>query len=344
MKKRYLLVATILIGLGISWWLFGSHSQKIPQSPTESPLADPHKSNETTSSGSKTNLQPVATPNASAPANVTADVLEFVRKTRIDPSYEWRQPINFYGRVVDESNAVVIGANVHFEWNDLSEKGTSEADAKSDSNGTFSLIDRRGKYLFITVGKEGYYSAGNSKGSGFEYANPADGLFTPNPNRPVVFHLRKKGPGVDLIVSQAHMSTFMRIVPPTNGSPVFLDFFSQQVGSAGQLKIEGWKENKDFKTAQNNWGFRLTVPDGGLIENIDEFPFEAPDGDYQSVVEWHFTDGTADWRGTLEKKYYIKFGNPPRYGRIAFDTGAFYPAVHLEYVINPDGSRNLEPK
>jgi hypothetical protein len=241
--------------------------------------------------------------------------------------------------VVDESNAVVVGASVHFTWNNISVKGTSEADATSDGNGFFSLTDRRGKAMTVTVSKEGYYGRSGS----YEYANPFE-LFTPDPNRPVVFYLRKKGTGVDLVVSQAPMSTFIRITPPTNGVPVFLDFFNQKIGDTGQLKIEGWKERKDFKTAQNNWGFRLTVPDGGMVENTDEFPFEAPETDYQPVMEWHFTNGTPDWRGGINQKFYIKFGSPPRYGKITVDTTAFSPGVHLEYAINPDGSRYLEPK
>ena len=36
----------------------------------------------------------------------------------------------------------------------------------------------------------------------FEYANPADGLFTPYPANPVVFHLRKKGHGENLVHGQ----------------------------------------------------------------------------------------------------------------------------------------------
>ena len=140
------------------------------------------------------------------------------------------------------------------------------------------------------------------------------------------------------------MSTFIKIAPPTNGTTVFVDFFNQKSGDIGQLKMEGWKERKNFKTAQNNWGFRLTVPDGGLIEQSDEFPFEAPDIGYQSTLEWHFKDGDAAWQGGIKDKFYIKFGNPARYGKITVDTSAFTPTVYLEYVINPDGSRNLEPK
>jgi hypothetical protein len=193
------------------------------------------------------------------------------------------------------------------------------------------------------MARQRYYSSGNAKGGAFEYANPSDGLFTPDQNNPVVFHLQKKGVGVDLVTSDHGIDSDLHFAPPTNGTPVFVDFFNQNVGENGQLKIEGWKELKDRKTAQNNWGFRLTVPDGGLIVENDEFPFEAPDTDYQSVLEWYFKDGDPDWKGFLQKKFYIKFGNPPRYGIVTVETTAFAPGVYLHYAFNPTGSRNLEP-
>ena len=270
--------------------------------------------------------------------------MEYIRNIKADPEYDWKQPINFWGRVVDESNNPVVNANAHFQWTDLSSNGTSQANVKSDGNGFFSLTGQHGKRLVVTVDTDGYYSSGNSRGAAFEYANPADGLFTPDPNNPVTFVLRKKGVGVDLITSQHGMKQDLHVVPPSNGSPVLIDFFDHKIGNDGQLKIEGWKGSKDFKTAQNNWGFRLTVSNGGLIQEHDEFPFEAPDTGYQSVIEWHFADGTSDWQGGINEKFYIKFGNPPRYGIITVKTTAFSPGVYLGYAINPTGSRNLEPK
>lgn len=342
MKRRYLFLFILLVSIGLMWWLFFKRSSPAILQSLET---NPPSLQQPLPSGNGLQKQLATTQAApSSTSAVPAAGVEYFEKVKADPQYDWKQPINFYGRVVDENGTPVIGASVHFEWTDLSPTGNAEADAMSDNNGAFSLTGQHGKRLIVDVGKNGYYSSGNARGGAFEYANPFDGLFKPDINNPVVFHLRKKGVGVDLIVSQNGMSTFMRIVPPTNGSAIFLDFFNQKVGNAGQLKIEGWKEPKDFKTAQNNWGLRLTVPDGGLIENTDEFSFEAPVADYQSMMEWHFTNGSADWQGGINKKYYIKFGNPPRYGKITFDTGAFYPAVHLEYAINPDGSRNLEPK
>jgi len=342
--KKYFIALVILVGLGVFWWLLANRAQKnITQSSATNsqPAQEQSRPVETISQTlqkQQTQLQPATASKPSIPNNVME---EYFKKTEADPVYDWKRPINFWGRVVDESNEPITTVSVHFVWNDTN--GTSEADTTSDGNGFFSLTDRKGKGLSVSIGKEGYYGTSSSRQS-FEYANPANGLFTPDQMNPVVFHLRKKGLGVDLIVSQNGMSTFMKISPPANGSPVFLDFFAHQVGNSGQLKIEGWKEPKDHKTAQNNWGFRLTVPDGGLVEDTDDLSFEAPDIDYQSVWEWHFTDGAADWQGGINKKYYIKFSNPPRYGTINFNTSAFTPTVYLEYKINPDGSRNLEPK
>jgi hypothetical protein len=124
--------------------------------------------------------------------NLGLSIHDVYQQTGIDKNLEWGMPINFWGRVVDESNEPIANANVHFEWNDISKKGTSDASTKSDSNGFFSLTERRGKRLYVDVGKEGYYSGGDARNATFEYAQP-EMRFVPDQNNPVVFHLRKKG-------------------------------------------------------------------------------------------------------------------------------------------------------
>jgi hypothetical protein len=266
------------------------------------------------------------------------------KQEKIDPSFDWKQPINFYGFVVDEGNAVVVGASVSFEWNDTSEKGTSKASTVSDGNGFFSLIGRRGKRLYVDVGKEGYYSSGNSRGAAFEYANPFDGLFKPDPNRPVVFHLRKKGVGVDLITSQYGVKPYFGITVPLDGKPVQVDLLERKT-EQGQLTVTQIKpEFKNWKQA-TNWSFRMEIPSGGFIEQNDEFPFTAPEEGYQPIVEFNFQQGQQGWVENLPaKNYYIKFGNPPRYGWLKLDTSIMMEGARFTYAINPDGSRNLEPK
>lgn len=69
---------------------------------------------------------------------------------------DWRTPIAFYGKVVDQSNSPVAGAVVEFVVNDLSREGTTRYNRTSDSRGFFSLIKVTGKALTVTVHKEGY--------------------------------------------------------------------------------------------------------------------------------------------------------------------------------------------
>ena len=100
---------------------------------------------------------------------------------------------------MDENNAPVSDANAHFNWTDLSENGTSAADVKSDGNGFFSLTGRHGKRMSLTISKEGYYTPRDAMLASYEYANPDDGLFTPDVDNPIVFRLRKKGRHKELV-------------------------------------------------------------------------------------------------------------------------------------------------
>jgi hypothetical protein len=61
-------------------------------------------------------------------------------------------------------------------------------------------------------------------------------------------------------------------------------------------------------------------------------------------VEFNFQKSQPDWIENLKTNYYVKYGNPPRYGRLEVETSVSYGGAILIYAINPDGSQNLEPK
>ncbi len=50
-----------------------------------------------------------------------------------DKQWEWRMPINFYGKVVDEGDQPVSGANIKFSWTDWSTKRGEKKLAKDAS-------------------------------------------------------------------------------------------------------------------------------------------------------------------------------------------------------------------
>jgi hypothetical protein len=60
-------------------------------------------------------------------------------------------------------------------------------------------------------------------------------------------------------------------------------------------------------------------------------------------MEFKFRKGETNWTDRIDKVFYIAFGNPRRYGRVRVETTMTTGTI-LEYAINPDGSRYLEPK
>jgi hypothetical protein len=53
--------------------------------------------------------------------------------------------------------------------------------------------------------------------------------------------------------------------------------------------------------------------------------------------------GESDWATQITKTYYIAFGQPRKYGWLRVNANIAQQTVFLQYVINPSGSRNLEP-
>lgn len=271
---------------------------------------------------------------------VSEEVLRYIQNVQADPQYDWKQPINFYGKVVDESDQPVADATASFEWTDLSQQGTSKATATSGENGLFSLTDRQGKRLFVDVAKDGYYSSGNARGAAFEYANPGDGLFTPDAANPVVFRLRKKGEAAQLIHGLKLFGT--RI----DGSLSYVDLTTAKNGRTppGDLTVQCTRSERNADK-KFDWTFTLGVPGGGLIASTDEFMFLAPDGGYQPTFQISHRINDPDWTGQEKRKFFIKSRNGQHYARIEITIMPDYnqnAAYDVEWFLNPNGSPNLE--
>ena len=270
--------------------------------------------------------------------------MEFILKNAGQGAWEWKMPIEFYGKVVDEKMQPVPGAAVYCQWNDTSRTGTSETNLVSDLDGRFSLAGVTGKRLQVRVSKSGYYTSISSNRVSFEYARTYEPEFhRPDIANPVLFHLRKQGPGTELITSQRGVVPRLGVSSDAAGQVTMVDLLQQKVGSEGQLRFQKWWEPKDFKVGKNNWAIRIEIPDGGFIEHNDEYPFLAPESGYQPMFEFRFSKNDTNWVGGINRKYYIRFGSPPRYGRLQISTSAFTSGASFEYAINPDGGRNLEP-
>jgi hypothetical protein len=338
MRARILLPCVVLIAVCL-WFLLR-------------PAAEQHiatVSHETTPTTDKRLSQPAqaqtaershasAVDSPSATNSATDSNRAFRQKLTEQMTEQWRAPVEFYGRVVDENANPVAGASIEFSCNDLSASGTSYYHTKSDTNGLFSIGGIQGKILGVKASKEGYYSY-LPFGDNFLYAGGSE-TFVPHPNDPVVFHLRKKGQGVELITSDNGIRLKVDVRLPRDNTPVRVDFLQKQSGPAGQLEIS---QNKPPWHDATGWSFRMSIPDGGFVENEDTFQFEAPETNYKSTVEYRFTKSETNWTTQVSKQFYIVFGQPRKYGWLRIESNLAQETVFLTYAINPSGSRNLEP-
>jgi hypothetical protein len=257
-----------------------------------------------------------------------------------DPQFEWKMPISFYGKVVDESDHPVAEATASLIWTDMSAQGTSKAKSVSDLRGLFSLEGVQGKRLQVRVNKDGYYSNPQNPFT-FEYA----AFFEPNyhkPDRdkPVIFRLRKKGDvSKELIVRES----LIGITP--NGSLHYIDLRTAQKASNGDIAISITRAARR-DAGKYDWSLTIEGVNGaGLIESNEEFMFEAPEEGYLAHYKYRFDVNSPDWQNQLRRNYFVRSGDGSVYARIEVKAMPKYQdsaAVRVRFFVNPTGSRNLE--
>ena len=253
---------------------------------------------------------------------------------------EWRTPIEFYGKVVDENNRSVSEVQIDFSCNDISATGTSSYQTKSDENGLFSLSNVKGKLLVVRISKAGYYVSKKDNTSfeyGDRYSRP-----NPHPNSPVIFHLRKNGEAEPLLTCDfPGFAKIAQLRRDGTTTEINLGTCGIAASGGGHLKLEFWGDKIERSTRKFNWKLRISVPGGGLIETDEEFNFEAPEGGYKPVIEIDMPSDTENWRTDFQRKFFVRLPDG-KYGRIEFFLLARNGVYTVGSAINPSGSRNLE--
>lgn len=355
MKKNFLVLIGLIGVCALVLWLAGRNRREaVPMPPEPAPSRQkPDLATRPTKAPSQPSAVQSATNQQGQPMS-DADFEAYGRRAIAEQQArqkegwerwkaQWDTPIEFYGKVVDEIEVSVRDAAIDFSRVDV--HGVAQhSSAISDGSGLFSLTGVRGKDLSVEVTKQGYYTSRRNQ-TMFLYTDISGrGTFTPDASNPVIFQLRKKGPGTDLVTSQYGVRPNLGIRAPRDGTPVRVDLLSRKVGDAGPLEISQVKPDYAHWQQATEWTFRMAIPDGGFVEYDEEFPFQAPEAGYQPAIQFHFKSGETNWTTTLQKQYYIAFGQPRRYGRLVAETAIEMEGARLTYVINPDGSRYLEPR
>jgi hypothetical protein len=265
---------------------------------------------------------------------------EVSRRDAHDSKWEWKIPLSFYGKAIDENGQLVSGADVRFQWTNLSAKGTAERETKTDEQGLFSLDNVEGKRLVVRVTKPGFYSSDSRNQLSFEYANPFEEIYhQPSRDRPVLFRLHKQGPPADL------REKSIEIVLPGDGSSTKVELKTGKTGPNGELEVQAWKPWPPRPMdPPYEWKIVLAIPGGGFVETREDFAFKAPETGYegQYVIDMSPTLGRL-WKVSAERSLYFVFGEPKKYGRMSLRTDGGTRYIFLDYVINQSGGRDLEP-
>ena len=287
-------------------------------------------------------------------------VLVYLRQSFIQPTVEqdkdrrlairdmqraYSAPITFYGKVVDEKNNPIAGASVHYSVANNPLTDGAKHEGTSDNNGLFSISKIKGASLYVTVWKKGYYPIENLSGGAFAYGvPPSSNIDRPIPTKdnPAIFVLRKMGETVPLIPVDRD------VMMPKDGTPVEISLSTGTVVSEGEgdIVVECWTQNQGFDPnlcEHYDWRFRLTIPDGGLVERTDEFAFEAPETGYRSMIELNMPKDSPEWKNVFQGEYFLKLKDN-RYARMNFRviSGGAHFAVVTSYLNPTPGIRNLE--
>jgi hypothetical protein len=257
---------------------------------------------------------------------------------------QWRTPIAFYGKVVDENGTPVAEANINFTWTDLSADGSSGSRTSSDEYGLFALQGVTGKNLHVEVSKAGYYSF-NPSGLYYNYAGGEVQIFVPDMANPVVFRLKKRGIAEHLIHVHAGAGGLEGIRTPKDGSPVGVSLTTgNEVNGQGDLIVQCWTDDQGKSSGEDyNWKCQITAPGGGILQRTDDLEFQAPTNGYQvsDVIDMPTSLGNQ-WARDVKRNYFVRLANG-NYARINFEMiagGTHF--FQLESFLNPNGSPNLE--
>jgi hypothetical protein len=344
MRKRIWITCTLLLVACVALWLARLEHTKRRRSqdlslrepaadPSHQPVrGDPRAQQRTNSGTAFPSAAPLTAGAGDANSNgVQAQLLR-----------EWQAPIEFYGKTIDENGDPVPGVSVRFRWSEKpTEDGMITADAQSDFEGLFSLQRKRGRSLTIKFEKEGYYSSHNGEAT-FNYALGPD-VISPDPQKPVLFHLHTKGTGEPLIKKEFPVGIGQLAQLRSDGTPVELDLLTgqQALDAAGTLKLELWRDSADKVGSKFGWRCQISAPGGGLIETGQEFALRAPESGYVGVISIDMPTSSQDWKSQIRRKYYIHMGGG-KYGIFELSILGWNGVFTVKSAVNPSGSRVLE--
>lgn len=257
------------------------------------------------------------------------------------------QPIEFYGKVIDQRGEPVAGAKVR--GGVMVEKiwmGGHFVDhyTTTDSSGNFAFRGLRGAEIIIQPSKEGYeFRADLNRNFYYSLIHPDNQRHHPKLAAPEVLTIWKLKGAEPLVHHEIN-----RVGAPVDGAPVTFDLLKgRKTTGDGDLILTIERTPIHIQRGQRfAWKATLEMPSGGLLKMEDAYPNEAPLDGYETKVVIDMPSTSPHWQSSVFRRFYFKSRRDAIYGRMTIDLTADYEppptGVTLEAWINPSGSRNLE--
>jgi hypothetical protein len=261
-------------------------------------------------------------------------------------NYDLKVPIEFYGKVLDQHENPVPGAEIQLGLNSID--GITNTITHSRQDGSFSLSGVKGKFLSVNVfGREGYAGVHSTGYRDYNYAIPGEFNFhVPNPKSPVIFKIWKYEHPEPLhrksIEAEMQINGTIAWVNINNGKPITYDIGFAYIDSAHtkdkarmpEIRVVAGDECKIWETKDDPM---FSPPGtGGEKELVHEF--------VSMNEEYRDASGRLIQGSPFKFRFYCRTATGI-YAAIEADIryeSEEKQVVTLHILLNPSGSRNLE--
>ncbi len=265
------------------------------------------------------------------------------RELELQQGFEAKNiPISFYGRVLDQDGHPVSGVQIKMNGEHvfyLISQGIAstniEMETQTDADGRFQWTSDKGDMLAVeSISKDGYRLSPKAPHSFM----PSSGSLLD----PVIFKMWKMI-GKEQLVSGRHVFGI------DSGKTYTLNLINGKKieGEAeGDLRVSIARPADAKPREKYQWAFSIEVLGGGFLESNDEFMYLAPESGYEPKIEMQFNPSSPAWTGVVKKQFFIRSRNGQVYGGVQIEVDSIYnvhSALQIDYAINPNGSRNLQP-
>jgi hypothetical protein len=286
----------------------------------------------------------------SSPKTVVESIKHDVKQQANQQLWLQRQngAVQFYAKVVDQHGSPVAGAKLvlnlsRYVADDKNPVRDERIGLLSDTAGQFDLKTLSGHSLrIVDLTANGYLWSYPADVGSFDFSmyRPRSAQDYQDPDKRFVLHLWKKEQ-TEPIIRQG-----VRI--PLSGEQETYGvnlFTGKKVGAneLADLLVRIPLVEDAAGVARGDRWFIFEVPNGGIVETADVYPYAAPRGGYAPQWKWRHEIGKTNseqWR----RNFYAKLRNGQTYAGLTITWGTAGTAFEVQAIINPHSSPMLEPE